>query len=954
MKQSWFTNRFSEEVWQKKYAGNFDDVEHYYRNLAQLVAGENEELEEKFFALLWEKRFSPAGRILAGAGRNGAKVSWMNCTTHQIEEDSIDGISHAAHIVMRASSRGQGIGVDLSKLRPRGAPVNNSAVTSTGAISFMELINHAGGIIGQEGRRAALLFSINDNHPDLWRPGENDVECGNCSGGGCLKCDSRGYFPYDFLHIKRTPGKVTNANISVNISDKLIQAVKDDEDWVLEFDTESSAGRNTEKRIVKARYLLRAISASAHASAEPGVLFIDTTRKFSNSDIFGEQWSVVGVNACQPGFATVLTKKGIRTFDDIGVDTEVWDGEKWVKVVKKWTTGTKPVYEIITSRGRFVGTLDHKVFEDGERVWAAAANSIDQVVGPVGEQGDFDPQAIIDGLVIGDGSFHRAERSQKVVLYVGEKDKDYLNSPRVGSLIGDPNGVGATYTHDVTTRVVSEELPHTYERVIPERYYFGSQKVRRSFLRGLFSANGYVVSGNSNRIGLKASSAVLIKQVQELLSSLGIDSYITVSRERDNEFPNGTYRMREAYDLNITTHGDLFMTLIGFEQEYKREAYTFRGAVNTAKRGGIVQTWNYLGELPVYEITVDSDKHAYWSGGLLVSNCTEQLLDQEGVCNLGSMNLAAYVVNPFTDKAYFDVDSFALDVGTAVEFLDNVLDIELEKGNSISERQRRSIQYLRRIGLGVMGLADMLAMLGLPYNTGAETLRAVEDVFRQLRDKAYLKSVSLAQEKGMAGVFEGTTKEERKGIVEQGFFQTLPEDIKRQIIRSGVRNVTLLSVAPTGSISNLLGVSSGIEPLFALEYVRRYRLNGHDEFVDYTHPAVKQSRDAGIPDSWWTTAYQVPPFDHVKIQAVAQEFVDQSISKTTNLPSTAQVEDVMGVYMLAHELGLKGLAVYVDGSRDEQILHEKDQCPICLDRGNVVHKEGCKECTVCGWEVCMV
>ncbi len=627
----WFTNKFSEEVWQAKYAGNYSDVYTYFSNLAELVSAGDEDLANKFFDMMWHKRFAPGGRILAGAGRNGAMVSWMNCTTHQVEEDTLEGIGEAVYKVMKASSRGQGIGVDLSLLRPRGSTVNNSAITSTGAISFMELINHAGGIIGQEGRRAALLFSINDNHPDLWRPGELDVECNVCKGAGCLKCDSRGYYPYDFLHVKRIPGKVTNANISVNLSRKFMEAVKNDQDWVLEFESESTAGKEKHYRLVKARYLFRAIAASAHASAEPGVLFIDTTRTLSNSDIFGKEWAVTGVNAC-----------------------------------------------------------------------------------------------------------------------------------------------------------------------------------------------------------------------------------------------------------------------------------------------------------------------------------TEQLLDQEGVCNLGSMNLGAYVVGPFTREAWFNYQAFYRDVQTAIIFLDNVLDIELKKSVHISDKQRRSIQMLRRLGLGVMGLADAMAMLGLPYTTESEeTEEFVKGVFGTLRNASYQASINLAINKGSAGVFEGLSKEDRKTVVDQGFYKTLPNNIRAGIYDHGLRNVTLLSVAPTGSISNLLGVSSGIEPLFALEYIRRYRLNGHDEFVDYVHPAVVQSRRAGVPDDVWNTAYQVSPEEHIRIQALAQRYIDQSISKTTNLPGSATVDDVMHIYSLAHELGLKGLAVYVDGSRDQQILHEKDECPICLEKGNVVHKEGCKECTVCGWSVCL-
>lgn len=930
---TFFKNEFAKEVWQVKYAGQHTDVQQYIWALADMVSYGLPADQSRFYNLIASQAFSPGGRILAAAGRPNARVSLMNCTTHAIEGDSLEDINRAQYMIMRASSRGQGIGIDLSELRPRGAVVNNAANTSTGAISFMELLDKTGAVIGQEGRRAALLFSLRVDHPDIWDP----------DGSG-----------YDFLHVKSVPGRVENANISVLITDEFMRAVKNDALWTLGFQGWSGGVRFNYHREVPAKQLFSKLAHAAHANAEPGTLFWDTSRRLSNSDLFGEEWEIKGVNACQPGFATVLAPTGIATFDQVQVDDQIWDGKKWVTITKKWSTGNKPVYEVITSRGRFVGTLDHKVFQAGQRVLAGEAESIDQIVGPQAQANALDYQAVLDGLVLGDGSFHRAARSQKIHLFIGERDTDYLVSP-VADFIGEANGINAPYTYDVETTITAQELPHTYLRVIPERFYLGDVQIKRSFLRGLFSANGCVVTGRANRIGLKASSQVLIKQAQEMLSSLGIDSYITTSQEHEQSFSNGTYTVKESYDLNITGSGDLFMSLIGFEQAYKNSAYHWRGKINPSKLGGVVQAVNFLGNFPVYEITVDSEEHAYWTGGLKVSNCTEQVLDQEGVCNLGSMNLGVFVINPFTSEAYFDFKAFAQGTKDAVDFLDRILDVEIRNNVSISPRQVRSIEQLRRVGLGTMGLADAMAKMGILYGS-EKSIEFAEQVHRVMAYNAYEASVELAEERGVAEVWKNTG-EYHAAILDKGFFARLPTDLRRRIkAAGGTRNVTLMSVAPTGSISNFFGVSSGVEPIFAQKYVRRVRMNGSDELREYYHPAVAEGLRYGVNGSTWVTAYDIDPLTHVRVQAAIQQFVDQSISKTTNMPASATPADVAEVYQAAWELGCKGLAVYVDGSRHEQVLHaveekeDGEQCPSC--GGTLIRENGCVECATCAWSAC--
>lgn len=313
---SFFNDSFSEDIWRTKYAGKFETPLEYYTHLADMVSLGNKETAKKFFNIMWNKRFSPGGRILAFAGRPDSNMSLVNCTTHSIEEDSLESINEAAYSLMRASSRGQGIGLDISKLRPKESPVNNAARTSTGAISFMEMLNAVGGTIGQEGRRAALLFSISDSHPDLYRPDDKSIQCQRCGGKGCKNCVN-GFIPYDFIHVKRIPGKVENANISVKISDALMRAVQVDHMWELGHSGRSGNKVFDVSRLVPAQELFGAIARSAHTSAEPGVLYWDTARRLSNSDRFGEEWGVVGLNACVVGDTLISTEVGLMTIEEL-------------------------------------------------------------------------------------------------------------------------------------------------------------------------------------------------------------------------------------------------------------------------------------------------------------------------------------------------------------------------------------------------------------------------------------------------------------------------------------------------------------------------------------------------------------------------------------------------------------------------------------------------------------
>ena len=284
--------------------------------------------------------------------------------------------------------------------------------------------------------------------------------------------------------------------------------------------------------------------------------------------------------------------------------------------------------------------------------------------------------------------------------------------------------------------------------------------------------------------------------------------------------------------------------------------------------------------------------------------CGEQPLPPYGACLLGSLNLARLVRAPFTDDAAIDAAELADLTATAVRMLDDVVDASRFPLPAQAEEARAK----RRIGLGVTGLADALAMCGLRYGTAAAAERT-GDWLRRIANAAYLTSAQLAAEKGAFPLYD------RDAILAAPMVRRLDPAVREAIAAHGLRNALLTSIAPTGTISLLAGnVSSGIEPIFATSYTRRVlQPDGSrtEELVeDY---AVAQWRrrhgDTPLPANF-VTAQTLAPADHVAMQAAAQEWVDSSISKTINVPADIAFEDFVDVYREAWRTGCKGCTTY--------------------------------------------
>ena len=336
---------------------------------------------------------------------------------------------------------------------------------------------------------------------------------------------------------------------------------------------------------------------------------------------------------------------------------------------------------------------------------------------------------------------------------------------------------------------------------------------------------------------------------------------------------------------------------------------------------------------------VSNDKDFEYAG---VNPCAEEPLPAGGSCLLGAINLAAFVRN-----GKFDWDDFNRTVNIAVKALNNVLDEGLER-HPLAE-QRKAVRDWRQIGLGIMGLADMLIKLGIEYGS-PDSITLCDAIGYSMARNAIVASADIA---GYAGCYD---KYNEQYVTTSPFFaeHIKPDDEEAWsfVEANGLRNSQLLTIAPTGSISTMIGVSGGIEPIFANYYERTTKsLHGHDEVYKVYTPIVKEYMDAhGIKDelglpSYFVTSATIPIKRRIDMQSVWQKHIDASISSTVNLPSEATVDDVKDLYMYAWEKHLKGITVYRAGCKRAGILNadtKKDDEPkletssTILPRGSII------------------
>ncbi|HZE86784.1 MAG TPA: LAGLIDADG family homing endonuclease, partial [Methylomirabilota bacterium] len=945
------------------------DPSEMWRRVAKGIAGvekkaaDKKKWEEKFYKVMEDFKFLPGGRIFAGAG-TGFDVTYFNCFVIPNPPDSRGGIMENLTQMIEIMAHGGGVGLNLSGLRPRGARVKKVNGFSSGPMNWAELYSLATKDIVQQGgsRRGALMLMIHDWHPDV----------------------------EEFITVKQDLTKINGANLSVCVSDDFMEAVKTDSDWDLMYpdlddpqydakwngdihDWKTLGGKVKVYKTVKASYLWNLICEAAWRSAEPGLHFLDRSNKRSNTWYFEK---LLATNPCVTNDTWVQTSVGPRQVRDlIGTPFVARvDGQNYLSGSRGFfKTATKQVVQLQTKEGHSLSlTPDHKVRRvtrltrytiETEWIEAGKLTSLDKILLHDHRNGSewkgiysFNDGYLV-GLLVGDGTL----KKDKAILSVWEKVEASAKTTATGAQAVMQNvlQVASTLPHksDFTGWMpVSGRTEHRLSlgyvkdlanalgmtpgnKAITEKVEQTSSNFYKGFLRGFFDADGSVQGMHDKGVSVRLSQSdlVCLQAVQRMLLRLGIASSLYKNRRVAGKkaLPNGKgglslYQTKSQHELVISGENILrFSQVIGFGDSAKSLRLqtllaSYKRTLNKEHFIAHVESITQKGIEDVYDVQV-SDIHAFDANGFYVHNCGEQPLGAWAVCNLGAMNLSAYVREDDLkdDKAgWFDYESFGKDVQVAMRFLDNVID----DTHYFFKENEKVAKDIRRTGLGIMGIADTFIKMKIRYGS-EESIEVSKRIFETLRDNAYIASADIAREKGTF------PKYDRDKYLEGYHIKALPKEIRDKIYKQGIRNAVLLTIAPTGTTSLIAGVSSGVEPVYEFEYSHNGRL-GKQMVYHSLYGEWKEAHPTDERPAYFVAANDLTPEDHVRIQAVAQEYIDSSISKTVNAPNNHTIEDVKRLYMLSYEMGLKGVTYFRDGSRmgvlqrEDKKEEKKEQAPV--------------------------
>lgn len=901
--------------------------------------------ERKFFEVLSSGDLVPGGRIIFGSGRS--RQNLLNC--YQVSpDDNVNSIAKLLADVYKISCGGGGIGFSFSNLRPKGDDIQNIKNSAPGAVSVIKMVNSIGDQVkAGKNRRTALLGSLSVRHPDI----------------------------LEFLHVKLDKKELNNFNISVEIDDDFISACQENEEWTFKYgnkeyyvyqvdrvnkrkksretiniialSAEDAIGRgqnhylqngddefeNAIKYPLKAKELWDRIWTNAVEAGCPGILNMDFANKFTNVSYFEK---LMSTNPCVAKGTLVNTPSGYKKVEDLKVGDFVSTvlGSEPIKTIE--VNENVMTYKVTFSDGgeQFVtGSHIYHVLSGDKKVKLIPLNEVkvgDYVrILPTKFTTNLGTRTYTDGLklgiLLGDGSLMN-ESNLRISSSIDDVDYNVC----VKNLFGienfradyqhrrDSKSMNINFTSDAS-RLIHQELglPREYceNKYIPDEYLSCEDSII-GILDGLLATDGNILYKVDNpMVRITTTSKELAQGLRRALLYCGIHAKIYSSFNDDGGSINGRKIERKNRRYDIHLFGDGLRSY--FEQTRLKDIHP----VKYAKLKEIYINCNLTGELwksqivSIEEYKLDTVYDLYceesdtWiTEGYVQRGCGEQVLPNYGNCCLANINLAQMIA----ENGEVDWPRLATAVKTGIRFLDNILTenyFPIEECREVGHKSRR-------IGLGVMGLHYMLIQLGFRYGS-EKSIEFIERLFTTIRNEAYLASVYLAEEKGSFTAFESDK------FLKEEFAKTLPPRIRMLIKQKGIRNAVMLNCPPTGTISMVMGTSTGIEPIFAPAYKRRYRKGNAWAEEVIIDPLLAEFVRKGIPfdkiKEIFVGAYDISPAEHLAVQSTIQKFVDSALSKTINLPSTTTAAEISDV-ALAYVPFLKGLTVYREGSKENAPL----------------------------------
>ena len=888
--------------------------------------GYSKKVEDQFYKAMSRLEFLPNTPTLMNAG---TKVGQLSACFVIPVGDSLPEIFDAVKWTAIIHQSGGGTGFSFSHLRPQGDSVKSTGGIASGPVMFMTIFDKTTEEIKQGGkRRGANMGILRVDHPDI----------------------------LEFIVCKSKEGFLSNFNISVAVTDSFMDAVRRNGTYSL------VNPRN--KRVVgriNARKVFDLVIANAWKAGDPGIIFIDRINKSNPTPSIGE---IEATNPCVTGEVLISTNQGLVQMKDIVescseamVATNIPSGNQKLlsfKHARAFKTGRKEAFKLETESGYEVtATADHKFLTKNGWKKLEDLTIFDELIlqnsegkftnnsglpSQFNDKKDWDIElGRVVGWIIG-GGWIVDRKNLGVGFTFGGDDKQIFHhlKPVINKIYGSEIKEVKRSENVIHLSYHSKKFVEFFKNLgvmawtsetkeVPSSIFTATREGTVGFLQGLFSSDGTVGCNKEKGeyyIRLSSLSKKLLKQVQILLINLGIKSKI-YERHRDRrvtfsyENIKGGMKFYEdnglLWELHICKDMiPVFLQKIGFlcnkndEKLKKIRNVNFRDTSFTDR----VFSKEPVGTVDVYDLT-EPETHSFIANGIVVHNCGEQPLLPWESCNLGSINLSKVV-----KKGRINWEKLAQLVRLGVRFLDDVIDVNRYPAPQIE----RITLANRKIGIGVMGFADALLQLNMPYNSR----RALETGSKIMR---FIQA-------------EGRKTSEKLGR-ERGNFPNFDQSVWKKRYRN-MRNATVTTVAPTGTISIIAGCSSGIEPIFAVSYVRNVmegtRLQETNPYFEklsrkmgfYSSDLVHEISRTGsvreirsVPKKVrrvFVTALDIEPRFHIKMQSVFQKYTDNAVSKTVNLPQAATPEDVRDAYLLAYNLGSKGVTVYRYNSKPDQVL----------------------------------